>query len=348
MLKLKFLTGVLYIFLAFLLAIVYYRWQTYVLLHEDFELKQINITRGESAGEIIHQLKNQKIIESEFGFKIYIYLRNRTDLFQPGQYYLSPAMSWKAILNLLTSEQANERTVVVREGWTQEEIAVYLEKLGLFSQQDFLGACYQLGSSGIFAPEAHPPLAENYGFLSDKPNNHSLEGYLFPDTYRVYRDAKPETVIKKMLGNFDIKLDSGIREEIIRQHKSIFEVLILASIIEKEAANETDRRLVADIFLRRLEMGMPLQSCATVNYILTQKTEHLSLEQTKIDSPYNTYKYYGLPSGPIGNPGINSIKAVLWPSKNDYLFFLSTDQGQIIYSETKEEHDLNKAKYLPR
>ncbi len=329
---------ILYIFLVFLLVIVYYRWQAYVLLHEDFELKQINITRGESASNVIQQLKNQKIIESELGFKIYVYLRNRTNLFQSGQYYLSPTMSWKEILNLLTSKQANEQTIVVREGWTQREIADYLEKSGLFSQQNFIATSYQLGSSGVL----------DYSFLSDKPSNHSLEGYLFPDTYRVYRDAKPETIIKKMLDNFNDRLDSDIREEIVRQHKSIFEVLIIASIVEKEAASETDRQLVADIFLRRLENRMPLQSCATINYILTQKTKHLSLEQTKIDSPYNTYKYYGLPPGPIGNPGISSIKAVLWPAKNNYWYFLSTDNSQIIYSKTNKEHDLNKEKYLPR
>ncbi|MEK7580424.1 MAG: endolytic transglycosylase MltG [Patescibacteria group bacterium] len=327
---------ILYIFLVFLLVILYYRWQAYVLLNQNLELKQINIARNEPASEIIRQLKSQGVIESEIGFKVYAYLRNRINLFQPGRYYLNPAMSWKEVINFLTAKMVNEQLIIIREGWTQGEIGAYLEKSGLFSRQEFLDACYYLGSSGIL----------DYDFLADKPNNYSLEGYLFPDTYRIYRDAKPETVIKKMLDNFDVKLDSGIKEEIARQYKSIFEVLILASIIEKEAANEIDRRLVADIFLRRLKIGMPLQSCATINYILPKKKTRLSIEDTRIELPYNTYKYRGLPPGPIGNPGLSSIKSVLQPSKNDYWYFLSTDDGQIIYSKTKEEHDAAKQKYL--
>jgi len=131
-----------------------------------------------------------------------------------------------------------------------------------------------------------------------------------------------------------------------KKGKDIFSVITLASLIEKEASNEIDQRLIADIFWRRLAANIPLQSCATINYILGKPKKHLTFEDTRIIFPYNTYINRGLPPGPINNPGLPAIKAAIYPLANDYWYFLATPDGRTVFSRTKEEHDLMKQKYL--
>jgi len=185
-----------------------------------------------------------------------------------------------------------------------------------------------------------------YDFLEDAPGSASLEGYIFPDTYFIDASTGEEGLIKKALNNFDRKLTRELREEIDRQGKTIFEVVTLASIVEREVPSYDDKQMIADIFLKRLEAGIGLQSDATVNYVTGKGLAQPTLDDLAIDSPYNTYKYRGLPPGPISNPGIDSIKAVIYPTSNDYYYFLTTKEGEVIYSIDYEEHLDNKAKYL--
>jgi len=155
-----------------------------------------------------------------------------------------------------------------------------------------------------------------------------------------------EDLIKKTLNNFDKKLKASTRDEISKQGKTIFEVLTLASIIEREVPNKVDKKMIADIFLKRLKVGIGLQSDATINYVTGKGLAQPSYADLEIDSPYNTYKYRGLPPGPISNPGIDSIEAVVYPTSNDYYYFLTTHEGEVIYSIDYDEHLTNKAKYL--
>lgn len=183
------------------------------------------------------------------------------------------------------------------------------------------------------------------GFVTSTKLNVDLEGYLSPNTYRVYKDATLQDVIDKLKtareGEFkpfeSVIKDSGMSEK---------EILTLASIVEKEANTSDDMAIVADIFLRRLKQNWALQSCATVNYITGKNDPGVSSSDKKIDSPYNTYKYPGLPPGPICNPGLDAIKAVLWPKKNDYNYFMTGDDGVMRYARTLEEHNDNIFKYL--
>jgi len=168
---------------------------------------------------------------------------------------------------------------------------------------------------------------------------------LFPDTYRVFRDASISDIVKKILDNFNQKLTSELRFEIKSQGKNIHQILTLASILEKEVSTDQDRKLVAGIFYKRLELGMPLQADSTVNYVTGKDSSRASAKDLEIDSPYNTYKYRGLPPGPISNPGISSILAAIYPSSNNYLYFLTTPDGQVIYNETHDQHVIDKAKY---
>ncbi|MBI4122479.1 MAG: endolytic transglycosylase MltG [Parcubacteria group bacterium] len=153
-------------------------------------------------------------------------------------------------------------------------------------------------------------------------------------------------VVRKMVQNFDAKVTQDLRNEAARQGKNFYTVLIMASIIEAEVPHEEDRPIVSDIFWSRLAAGVPLQSDATLTYIIGGSRPALTNEELQIDSAYNTYKYRELPPTPIGNPGLSAIRAAIYPADTDYFYFLSTPEGETIFSRTLEEHNAAKARYL--
>jgi UPF0755 protein len=173
-----------------------------------------------------------------------------------------------------------------------------------------------------------------------------MEGYLFPDTYFIEKDDTAEIMLEKFLNNFSRHISSEDLEQIEKTGRNIFEIVTMASIIEREVQTDEDRRIVSGIFWKRIADGHPLQSCATLAYFLGIDKPQFSYEDTQIESPYNTYLNVGLPPGPIANPGEASIKAAIYPQENDYYYFLSDmSSGEIIYSKTLEEHNANKIKY---
>ncbi len=255
-------------------------------------------------------------------------------------------------------EEAKKNTIKPREevditiipGWTLRQVAADWVKKGFFKNEnqvfELLGKpAYKYGKIGDSAPDL-VNLFPEISILKEKEEKSSYEGFIFPDTYRVYKDAKPKDILQKVFENLENKITPEMRAEIKKQDKSFFEILTMASIVEKEAPDAGSMAKVADIFWRRLNMKWALQSCATVNYITGKTTPAVSLEDTQIDSPYNTYKYRGLPPGPIANPSLTAIKAVIYPEKNDYWYFLSDNEGNIYYSKTLEQHNIYKARYL--
>jgi UPF0755 protein len=192
-------------------------------------------------------------------------------------------------------------------------------------------------------------LAQSFDFLRVLPDNATLEGYLFPDTYRIFKDAAAEDIVVKMLANFDKKLAPETRAEISRQGKTLPEIITMASLIEKEVRGADDMKIVSGIFWNRIKNGQALQSCATLAYVLGVNKAQYSEADTKVDSPYNTYQNRGLPPGPIANPGLNAIIAAVYPVQTDYNFFLTAEvngASKVIYSRTYDEHLRNKGKYL--
>ncbi|HNW55866.1 MAG TPA: endolytic transglycosylase MltG [bacterium] len=230
-----------------------------------------------------------------------------------------------------------DRSVTVIEGWNNQQIA---EKL----------ATSQIGfTAKEFLKTANSPEQDQakYQFLADRPDDAGLEGYLFPDTYRFRASSTPEETIEKMLNNLDSKLTPKMRQDIHNQGKTVYQIITMASLIEKEVRSTKDMKMVSGIFWNRIANGQRLESCATLAYILGENKPQYSYEETRIDSPYNTYINYGLPVGPISNPGIKAIEAAIYPTNNDYNFFLTRpDTGETIFSRTFEEHKANKAKYL--
>ena len=202
---------------------------------------------------------------------------------------------------------------------------------------------------GAFLSLVNNPPAETtsqFASLSDKPQGATLEGYLFPDTYYFSKDATPAGILKKILNNTDTQISVDVVSAAKIQNKSIFQVLTMASMIEKEVKTDADRAVVSGIFWNRIAAGQALQSDATLTYVLGDKNSAHNGADLTLDSPYNSYVNKGLPPGPISNPGLASIIAALHPQTTDYNYFLSDPKtGQTVFAKTFAEHVANKAKY---
>ncbi len=297
---------------------------------------QFIINRGESSSTILNKLTQQHLIRSKLALMIYSKINNdfATEI-KAGNYILKKSFSAVEIITILTSNlNSQELTITIPEGYKIEEIAEYLEKLAPnFSSQDFKNAAQMKEEYS------------NYSFLVNLKNGDSLEGYLFPDTYNIFANARSEDIIIKMLNNFEDKVDQNLRNEILEQGRTLNDIVILASIIEKESPTN-DMYKIAGVFWNRLKAGYRLESDATVNYVLGTNNLQPSFEATEVQHPYNTYENAGLPPGPISNPGLNAIKAAIFPENHSYYFFLSKKNKETVFSKTFEEHLQNKAKYL--
>lgn len=289
--------------------------------------------KGWGNDDIARDLEKLGIIRSSYFFRFYVVASLQHSSLQAGKYNLSPRMSTYEIVKKMVQGDVLKNKLVIPEGWDIKDIAKYLESNGICSKDDFI----QL---------ANKDYGNEFDFLKDKPKALGLEGYLFPDTYEISKGETCEEILDLMLSNFDKKLTPDLRAEIKNQKKSIFDIVTMASLIEKEVKTLDDKKIVSGIFWKRIDISMPLQSCATINYITGKSDPGAAIKDTKIDSPYNTYKYYGLPKGPISNPGIDSILAAIYPKKTQYLFYLSGVNGETIFSKTAEEHNAAKAKYL--
>jgi len=308
----------------------------------NLEITEFTISEGEGVNQISYNLNQQGIIRSPFVFEAYAYLKGIESDFKAGDYILPSVINVKRLTEILiVGQSVEEWTLTIPEGWTINDIALRLEAIGNFKAEELFEA------TGFNQPKNKINFdISEYDFLDDHPKNISLEGYLFPDTYRYFAYATIDDVLRKMLNNFDKKLTQQMRDDIIAQDKTLFEIITMASIIEREVKTEQDRPIVSGIFWNRLNIDMALQADSTVNYITGKKTPSVSLEDLEIDSPYNTYKYRGLPPGPISNPGLASIMAAIYPTDTDYLYFLTDTDGNVYYAKTFEEHVKNKNQYL--
>jgi UPF0755 protein len=274
------------------------------------------VERGAGAEKISQNLKEQKIIKNALLFRVYVLLSGDSKKLQAGEYQLSPSMNMSEITEKLLSGKVVKKTITLIEGWDYQDIADYLKEKGFSVGQEETETLKQ------------------------------SDGYIFPDTYEISPQDGVGEVIKKARDNFEKKLTAELRDKIIKQKKSVAEIVIMASMLEKEVKTLEDKKIVAGVLYKRLKIGMPLQVDATVNYATGNKSSSVSINDTKVDSLYNTYKYKGLPPGPISNPGIDSIVAAIEPQTSVYWFYLSTSDGKTIFSKTLVEHNAAKAKYL--
>lgn len=297
----------------------------------------VTVDEGASVDEIARQLQEQEVITSAFFFKIYTKLSD--SVLQAGTFELAKGMSIRSVARVLGYAQAEEVQVTIPEGFTAaqigEVIAEALPEIELADWESIVNTRGGIGGDEI---------------LGGIPSGQGLEGYLFPDTYRFRMDADAATVaqsmvltLKRRLAENDILLPRNL---IFEGGLTFHEMITLASIVEREVRSPEDMKLVAGIFFTRMKIGMALQADSTVNYVTGKSDASVSLEDSRVDSPYNTYQNLGLPPGPISNPGMNAILAVLNPTDSDYLYFLTTNEGEVVYAKSFNEHVANKYQYL--
>ena len=329
----KFLKKITLLIGIFLLLILFFIiFEVYIPANPDsHETIIYTVQKGWGDDEIAKDLQKLGIIKSSFFFKFYVVASLQHSALQAGEYKLSSKMSIYQIAKKMARGDVLRDKLLILEGWDEKDIAKYAESKGI-CKQDYFSALLKKDYSGEF------------DFLKDKPQNLGLEGYLFPDTYEVAKGETCEDILNAMLANFDKKLTPDLRTEIKNQKKSIFDVVTMASMIEKEVRDINDKKIVSGILWKRMAVGMPLQLDATINYITNKSDPSVAIKDTKIDSPYNTYKYNGLPKGPISSPGIDSITAAIYPKATNYWYYLS--DGKTIFSETLEQHNAAKARYL--
>lgn len=292
----------------------------------------ITIKDDMTAREIGDDLASRDLISNAMWFRIAASLSGNASQIKKGTYTVQHSMSMQALLAKLTSGKSEAGRLVVPEGYTVQQIAQELEKMKIVDAADFLEAAkksdnlkdYMKGNRQVTFP---------------------VEGFLFPDTYFIPDDATSEDILKLMLDGFDRKLTPQLRQKIADRNMSIYQFMTLASLVEKEAKFDEDRMPIAAVFYKRLQIDMPLQSDATISYAMGTYKAAYSIQETKYDSPYNTYQHAGLPPGPICNPGMECISAAADAPATDYLYFVADAQGHNHFSTTYEEHLKNVEEY---
>lgn len=289
------------------------------------------IRPGQIFSETVAQLQERGLVRHPQRFRWLAWLRGDERHIRAGEYVLRPSMSPNAILDTLVSGEVLLHKVVIPEGSTLFHIGRIMEKAGLMSQEAFLDAA------------GDQRLVEDLGLKGN-----ASEGYLFPETYHFPRGVTPREVIDKMVDHFRSVFTPAWIERAEAIGLTTHEVVTLASIVEKETAAPQERPLIAAVFLNRLKRGMRLESDPTVIYGMKDFDGNLTRKDLKTPTPYNTYQIKGLPPGPIANPGRASIAAVLYPSEEPFLYFVSKNNGSHHFSRTLSEHNQMVRQYQLR
>ena len=326
--------GVIYVggilLISFILATIGWRWAGDVLaLNKEPLTASVTITEGESLGDVTAELKEKGLVKYGYLFQLFASFTHKAEKITAGSYELSTVMDYSALLNNISSTSAYRETVTVTipEGYTVEEIFKLMENKGVCSYNDLL----KVAQEETF----------DFDFLKDVKTTKEkrLEGYLFPDTYEFYKGADAKNVINTMLKNFDERFDSKMEAEMQLLGYSKNDIIIMASIIEKET-DGGDQRNIASVLQNRLKntWATPkgyLQVDSTIQYLLKERKKKLTDKDLEIDSPYNTYKNPGLPIGPICNPGLTAIQAALAPNKTNYYYFMLGKDGTTHFFDTE-------------
>jgi UPF0755 protein len=327
---------------ALVVAGAYVGWQFVAPAGKPGPLVSFRIAQGEGVHQVSDNLAAAKLVHSQFWFETWVWLTGTEGEFQKGEYYLPPEVNSINLVRLLTgmAQPANEVALRFIEGWRIKQMGDYVASVNFSSSRAFTEVAT---TRAQFAPLVKE---SGLGQLLNGVTLTSLEGYLFPDTYRVFRDSAPSDLVLKMLTTFVQRFDPAWVKALAVKNKTVNQAVILASIVEREVKTDEDRAMVADIFWRRLEVGQGLEADSTINYITGKADPSVSAKDLATTSPNNTYRYRGLPPGPISNPSLSSLRAVVHPKANPYWYFLSTADGRVIYSKTFSDHVKAKQLYL--
>lgn len=310
------------VLLCFLGAWAYYYMPNSKMAHPQQVV--LIVDKDQTGAEIGDMLYEKGLINSPTAFRLALRVTGAVDKLQQGYYQIPQNASLQQVIGLLQKGKLQAIRVTIPEGFTIQQIADELAKDGLGSKEAFLEAA-----------KTYVPYQYMYG---PEPVVYKPEGFLFPSTYEITVGAKPEEILKILTKEMNSQITPAMKQQIAEKNLTVFQFITLASLVEKEAKYDEDRPIIAAVFLKRLKIGMPLQSCASIQYILGYPKPQLSIEDTELPSPYNTYLHKGLPPGPIANPGLKSMEAVLNAGDTDYLYFVADKEGYHHFTKTYEEH----------
>ncbi len=314
----------------------------YMLSPMDDSAEEINveIPSGSSLTYISEALKENGLVRNALVYKLYVKLEGLDSSLKAGDYTFNTSMSAEDLTALLLEgTQRETMRITIREGLDSYRISKYLEETGLFTAELFLKEIEDNFSY----------YQNKYEFLKDVDPSSGrdclLEGYLFGDTFDVYIDASPRDVIEKMLGRFDRAFRDEYYDRCDELGLTIDEAVTMASIVERETIAEEELKTVAGVFYNRIDDGIMLQSCATLQYIYKDYQYTFTYKQMQTDNPYNTYKFKGLTPGPIANFRESALEAALYPEEHDYYYFCAKGDGTSAFAKTLSQHEANIRKY---
>ena len=316
--------GLIAFLILFYGMILFQPWNQTILITE----KDIIIERGMTPTRIANLLYQEGIISNENSFLLGVKLIGATRKLQAGIYRFEGSISNYEVLQNLIKGRVLTTSVTFPEGITAEQTAKVVQDTYGIDSADFLLLVSDTALCRMYDIEAS-----------------SLEGYLFPDTYRFNLDPTPEEIIRRMVGRFHEMVDDSMLSRIAAMNFDLHEIVTLASIIEGEAVLASERRTISALYHNRLRRRMHLQADPTIQYIIEDGPRRLLNKDLKIDSPYNTYLYYGLPPGPVNNPGLASLDAALNPDTTDILYMVANGDGAHVFSRTMREHLEAKARF---
>jgi UPF0755 protein len=291
-------------------------------------VSEISFPPGSGIRKLANELEAAGVIRNSWHFVLMTRLRGDAHRLKAGEYRFNNGMTPDVILRKIVSGDVDYKKFTLPEGYSMYQAAELLEQQGYFKRDAFMEKCRDKA------------LLLRLGL-----NEATAEGYLYPATYNLSRGGSEEQLLEQMVGQFN-KTYAGIQDVENARRFSRHEIVTLASIIEKEAVSADEKPLIASVFYNRLRIGMPLQSDPTAVYGVRAFTGKVSKADILRPSPYNTYLNKGLPPGPIGNPGIDAVKAAITPAKTDYLYFVARQDGTHQFSRTLEEHNLAVVRYL--
>lgn len=307
--------------------------------HGEGEPISISIPTGSTLDDISTKLADNGLIRNKNIFKIYIRVTNKQDDLKAGMYTFTTAMNIPAIAQKIIEGKSDTTVITIKEGLDLNRISLALQDTGLFTAQEFLD---EIKNNFDYYKELYP-------FLASVPadREYKLEGYLFGDTYEVYMNATPRDVIIKMLDRFNEVFKAEYYDRCKTMGITVDQAVIMASLVEREGILDSELPTIAGVFYNRLEDGMLLQSCATLQYIYKDYQFSFTSAQMKVESPYNTYIHKGLPAGPIANFRETALVAALYPEENSYYYFCTKNDGTgaSAFAKTLAEHNANIKKY---
>jgi UPF0755 protein len=287
----------------------------------------VDIPAGAGPASIAQRLVDAGVVRDALTFRIAVWMSGRARELKAGEYRFDGPISAMDVVDKLARGDVYRRAITFREGLTLAEMAQVYEESGLGRAEDFLAAARNPSAIKALDPQAT-----------------DLEGYLFPETYQLRRDTPAGALVAQMVALFERTFTPPMREAANARGLTVREAVTVASLVEKETAVPAERPLVAAVYLNRMRAGMPMQADPTVIYALQRAGRYngnLRRDDLQFDSPYNTYRYAGLPPGPIASPGRAALEATVAPADTDYLYFVSRNDGSHVFARTLSEHNRN-------